>query len=102
MKLNICLIPMLAVAAAASVATTRNAPAAEVPHIDLVEWAPPSIGSVGDDPFGKLVKYGYALFTDTANQIGPVAVDRPNGSQRAVSPARTATSRLAPSPTRCR
>ena len=30
---------------------------------------------VGDDPFGKLVKYGYALMTDTANQIGPTATD---------------------------
>jgi thiosulfate dehydrogenase len=74
MKLNICLISALAVAAATA-ATTRNAPAADVPQVDLAEWTPPSIGSVGDDPFGKLVKYGYALFTDTANQIGPVAAD---------------------------
>jgi cytochrome c len=28
-----------------------------------------------DDPFGVLVKYGYTLFTDTANQIGPTAAD---------------------------
>src|SRR5712691_531642 len=74
MKLNICLISVLALATAAT-ATTRNAPAAEVPQVDLAEWTPPNIGSVGDDPFGKLVKYGYALFTDTPNQIGPAAVD---------------------------
>jgi len=53
----------------------REAPAADVPQIDFAEWTPPSIGSVGDDPFGKLVKYGYALFTDTPNQIGPAAGD---------------------------
>jgi thiosulfate dehydrogenase len=74
MKLNICLISVLALAAAAT-AITREAPAADVPQVDLAEWTPPSIGSVGDDPFGKLVKYGYALFTDTPNQIGPPAPD---------------------------
>jgi thiosulfate dehydrogenase len=41
--------------------------------IDLTEWTPPNIAAVGDDPFGTLVKYGYALFTDTANEIGPKA-----------------------------
>jgi len=61
--------------AAAAVAMAREAPAADVQQIDLAEWTPPSIGSVGDDPFGKLVKYGYALFTDTPNQIGPAAID---------------------------
>jgi len=30
---------------------------------------------VGDDPFGKLVKYGHALFADTANEIGPAVSD---------------------------
>jgi thiosulfate dehydrogenase len=30
---------------------------------------------VADDPFGMLVKYGYALFTDTANEIGPKVSD---------------------------
>jgi cytochrome c len=74
MKLNICLISVLALAAAATT-MTREAPAADVPQIDLAEWTPPSIGSVGDDPLGKLVKYGYALFTDTPNQIGPSAPD---------------------------
>jgi thiosulfate dehydrogenase len=58
--------------AAASVGRVH---AADVPQVDLVEWKPPSIDSVGDDPFGKLVKYGYTLFTDTQNQIGPLAAD---------------------------
>ena len=74
MKLNVCLIAMLVVAAATT-AMMREGPAADVPQVDLAEWTPPNIGSVGDDPFGKLVKYGYALFTDTPNQIGPAAVD---------------------------
>jgi thiosulfate dehydrogenase len=29
------------------------------------------IRTLGEDPFGKLVKYGHALMVDTANQIGP-------------------------------
>jgi thiosulfate dehydrogenase len=44
-------------------------------EVDLTHWTPPDITSVADDPFGKLVKYGYALFTDTANQIGPTVAD---------------------------
>ena len=60
---------------ATAITTSRQAPAADVPQVDLAKWTPPSIGSVGDDPFGKLVKYGYALFTDTPNQIGPAAAD---------------------------
>ncbi len=74
MKRSICLISLLALAAPA-IATTREAQAADVPQINLAEWTPPSIGAVRDDPFGKLVKYGYALFTDTPNQIGPAAID---------------------------
>ena len=50
-------------------------PAAELPTIDLTQWTPPDIATVGDDPFGKLVKYGHALFTDTANEIGPAVSD---------------------------
>jgi thiosulfate dehydrogenase len=49
--------------------------AADPPQIDLATWTPPDIGSVGDDPFGELVKYGHSLFTDTANQIGPTVAD---------------------------
>jgi thiosulfate dehydrogenase len=74
MKLNACLMGALALAAAGS-AMTRDAPAADAVQIDLAAWTPPSIRSVGDDPFGKLVKYGHALITDTANQIGPTAAD---------------------------
>src|SRR5262249_35969779 len=74
MKRSICLISMLSLAAVA-VMLGREVLAADVPQIDLAEWTPPSIGTVGDDPFGKLVKYGYALFTDTPNQIGPAAAD---------------------------
>jgi thiosulfate dehydrogenase len=53
----------------------NQTPAAEVVAIDLTKWTPPDIVTVGDDAFGKLVKYGYALFTDTANEIGPAVSD---------------------------
>jgi thiosulfate dehydrogenase len=49
--------------------------AAEVPTINLARWAAPDITTVGDDPLGKLVKYGHALVTDTANRIGPTVSD---------------------------
>src|SRR6478672_6300214 len=49
--------------------------AAEPTKVDLTKWTAPDIATVGDDPFGKLVKYGHALVSDTANQIGPNAVD---------------------------
>jgi thiosulfate dehydrogenase len=55
----------------ASAQMLRAQPAA----IDLTQWTPPEIGTVGDDPFGKLVKYGHRLFTDTANAMGPVVSD---------------------------
>jgi thiosulfate dehydrogenase len=57
-----------ALAGANSVATAADA-------VNLTQWTPPDIKSVGDDAFGKLVKYGYALMTDTANQIGPAVAD---------------------------
>jgi thiosulfate dehydrogenase len=44
--------------------------------VDLTSWTPPDIASVGNDPFGALVKYGHALFTDTANEIGPTVSDQ--------------------------
>jgi thiosulfate dehydrogenase len=54
-----------------------GAQAAEAARVDLTLWTPPDIGSVGSDPFGQAVRYGYALFTDTANQIGPQFTDAP-------------------------
>jgi thiosulfate dehydrogenase len=48
---------------------------AESPALDLTKLAPPAIRSVGDDALGKLIKYGHALVTDTANQIDPAAPD---------------------------
>ena len=66
---------MAAFLTAAVSVMSRDAPAAEVSAVDLTKWAPPQIRSVGDDAFGKLVKYGYALMVDTANQIGPTVAD---------------------------
>jgi hypothetical protein len=45
--------------------------------IDLTRWTPPDISTVGDDPFGKLVKYGHRPFTNAANEIGPAVSDAP-------------------------
>ena len=53
----------------------NQTPHAEVRTIDLSRWTSPDIGDVGDDPFGKLIKYGHSLFTDTANQLGPAISD---------------------------
>jgi thiosulfate dehydrogenase len=49
--------------------------AAEAPTVDLTRWTAPDIATVGDDPLGKLVKYGHALVADTANQIGPTVAN---------------------------
>jgi thiosulfate dehydrogenase len=49
--------------------------AAEPARVDLTQWVPPDIATVEDDPFGKLVKYGHALVTNTANEIGPTVAD---------------------------
>ena len=72
MRLNACLMLALFLMAAAM---TREASAADPQQFDLTEWTPPQMRAVGDDPFGKLVKYGYALMVDTANQIGPTVAD---------------------------
>jgi thiosulfate dehydrogenase len=53
----------------------RAAPAAEPIKIDLTQWTPPELAAVGEDPFGRLVRYGHALFTATANEIGPAVSD---------------------------
>ncbi|HEY2228286.1 MAG TPA: c-type cytochrome [Xanthobacteraceae bacterium] len=70
-KVAVLAMALLAVLAAVNMTTSRGVPAAEVAQIKLTEWPSPDISTVGDDAFGKLVKYGYALMTDTANQIGP-------------------------------
>src|SRR5260370_26600032 len=74
MSSNLFLKVAFVVVAAASM-TSRSASAADPPQFDLTAWTPPPLGSVRDDPFGKLVKYGHALMVDTANQIGPTATD---------------------------
>src|SRR5262249_33472607 len=53
----------------------NQTPHAEQGTLDLSQWAPPDVGVVGDDPFGRLVKYGHKLFTDTANEVGPSVPD---------------------------
>ena len=65
----------IAVCAATSAGAVDGARAAEIAQVNLTEWTPPDIKSVGDDALGKLIKYGYALMTDTPNQIGPEAKD---------------------------
>ena len=70
-----CLIWVCAVSLAANFAAGSGTQAADPPQVKLTEWTPPDIGTVGDDAFGKMVKYGYALMTDTANQIGPMVAD---------------------------
>ena len=45
-------------------------PRAETVVIDLTRWTPPDISTVGDEPFGRLVKCGHRLFTNVANEIG--------------------------------
>jgi thiosulfate dehydrogenase len=67
-------IRLLVVMLLAGVAT-GSSQAAEPVTIDLTQWKPPDLGKVGEDPFGKLVKYGHALFTNTANEIGPSVSD---------------------------
>ena len=69
------LLSILAACAAATATMISTALAADVAQLNLTEWTPPDIKSVGDDAFGKLVKYGYALMTDTPNQIGPQVAD---------------------------
>ena len=60
---------------AVTLALGTAAAAGEIVTVDLTRWTPPDIASVGDDPLGKLVKYGRTLVADTANQIGPTVAD---------------------------
>ena len=71
--IHVLSLPVLLLAG--GVLATTSAQAADPPKVDLTTWTPPDIHTVGDDAFGKMVKYGYALVTDTANQIGPGAAD---------------------------
>ena len=73
MRRFICLMWVVAAFAAAN--GSRDVLAADIPQVNLTEWTPPDIKTVGDDALGKLIKYGYALMTDTANQIGPMVSD---------------------------
>ena len=72
---RVWLIVLVVSSSTLGVMTTRALPATQLSQIDLTQWAHPDIAKVGDDPFGKLVKYGHALFTDTANEIGPAVSD---------------------------
>ena len=69
------LIVLVSASFAGALTTVRASPAAQPINIDLTRWAGPDIAMIGEEPFGKLVKYGHALFTDTANQIGPAVSD---------------------------
>jgi thiosulfate dehydrogenase len=61
----------------AAVASTKASDlvARDLATVDLTQWSPPDIATVGDDPFGKLVKYGHALVANTPNEIGPTLAD---------------------------
>jgi thiosulfate dehydrogenase len=66
-------VPILAIAIAATIVAPSKLRAQEATTVDLTRRTAPDISKVGDDAFGRLVKYGQALVTDTANQIGPAA-----------------------------
>ena len=70
----IALIFILATLPAAA-ALVRPLSAEQPITVDLTQWTPPDITKVGHDGSGTLVRYGYALFADTANQIGPTVSD---------------------------
>src|SRR5579871_3631071 len=77
-RVSSAMVHLAIVAAAAttmSLGAAYHAAAADVAQVKLTEWTPPDIKTVGDDALGKLIKYGYALMTDTANQIGPNVAD---------------------------
>jgi hypothetical protein len=93
---------MLATLGAAVLVGGNQILATELTAIDLTKWASSDIDTVGDDPFGKLVKYGHALFTDTANEIGSAVFrTRRSGPLATILPAKTAISRPARSPLLC-
>jgi thiosulfate dehydrogenase len=71
---RIWLIALIATMSGANLVAGAS-PRSKLITIDLIQWTPPDIATVGDDPFGELVKYGHALFVDTANEIGPTVSD---------------------------
>ncbi len=75
MRAGRTVLPMLAIALAAAAVPVPVLLAQDIATVDLTKRAPPDIRRVADDAFGRLVKYGYALVTDTANQIGPAALE---------------------------
>ncbi|KAA0686084.1 c-type cytochrome [Azospirillum brasilense] len=56
---------------------SRAAQAAEPQSqaVDLTKWTPPDLATVKDDDLGKLIKYGYALTTETYKHLGPEVAD---------------------------
>ncbi len=68
------IVPVILIAAVIAISIPLRG-ATDAPRVDLSAWTPPDIKTVGDDPFGKLVKRGYALLVDTANQMGPNVAD---------------------------
>ncbi len=67
----------VAIAIAAAVPLSQwQLRAQALPSVDLTQREPPDIRSVKDDPVGRLVKYGHALFTNTASEIGPASQDQ--------------------------
>ena len=72
---NPSLIVLVAVSCATATVADASGSLAASGEVDLTQWTAPDIANLADDPFGTMVKYGYALFTDTANEIGPAVAD---------------------------
>src|SRR3979411_1018461 len=70
-----CLSLFAVTLCAATVMAGPNRAIAGSDDIDLTQWKPPDIATVGRDQIGALFKCGYALSTGTANEIGPAASD---------------------------
>lgn len=68
-------IAFILIATAVIVSAVNDIGAADRPTVDLTTWKSSNIDSVGNDELGNLVRYGYALMIDTANQIGPTVAD---------------------------
>src|SRR5215469_1711776 len=75
--------------------------AAQPGWFDLTQHRHPDIAVVGDDPFGKLVKYGYALFPIHQIRSGRHCPTQPGASLATIWRARAAICRLEPSHLPC-